>query len=159
MLYDVHPLEKALALTDSNNIDIETLRQSRWLRILAPVSELYSRLFHLHWSKVRAEVIDCTPIAATKYPILPEDGWMRIGGYTVTFSYSVGGRTYKGLTESSFKVATHDTFPIRYNPRHPEENNTLGSTNSRASLFAKFLTPILALLILFLFIKACVFRR
>jgi hypothetical protein len=146
-------------LTDSNDIDIETLRQSRWIRLLAPVSELYSQLSHLHWHKAEAHVIDCTPIGATRYPMLPEDGWTRIGGYTVTFSYSVGGRTYKGLTESSFKVETHDTFPIRYNPRHPEENNTVGSINSRASLFAKFLTPVLALLIVFLFIKAFVFGK
>jgi hypothetical protein len=50
-------------------------------------------------------------------------------------------------------------FPIRYNPRNPEENNTLDSTNSRATLVTKLLTLLLALLILFLFIKAYVFRH
>jgi hypothetical protein len=94
-------------------------------------------------------------------PYLPNrvDGWEITGGYAVTFSYAVGGMSYKGLTKSSFEVRENDTFPIRYNPRHPEENNSLGSANSRAALLARFLAPVLVLLILFLFIKTVVFHR
>jgi hypothetical protein len=154
-------------LSGENDIDIETLRQSRWARLCAPLSEFFSQLSHFHWPEAKAEVIDCTPVqplSVGRSRFLPYgpsqfDGWETVGGYAVTFCYSVDGRSYKGLTKSSFEVQKHDMFPIRYNPRNPEENNTLDSTNSRATLVTKLLTLLLALLILFLFIKAYVFRH
>jgi hypothetical protein len=93
-------------------------------------------------------------------PYLPNgDGSEITGGYAVRFSYSVDGRVHKGLTKSSFEVREKDPFPIRYNPRHPEENNTLDSANSRATLLVKFLTPALVFLMLFMFMMSVVFRH
>ena len=126
-------------MSNVDDIDIETLRRSRWARLCPPLSEFFGQLTHFHWPKTKAEVTDCTPVRASTWAPIREDGWEQIGGYTVTFQYCVDGTRYNGITKSSFEVQKLDTFPIRYHPRRPEENNTVGSTNSRASLLVGLL--------------------
>jgi hypothetical protein len=41
------------------------------------------------------------------------------------------GLTYHGGTSSSVAVQRDDKFPIRYNPDHPDQNNSLASVCDR----------------------------
>jgi hypothetical protein len=56
-------------------------------------------------------------------------------------------------------VEAHDRFTIHYNPDHPEDNNSLGSNNSRASIYSRILTIGLGVVMILLFLKEYVFRR
>ena len=136
-------------MSEENDIDIETLRKPRSARFRETLSEFASRLSHRGWKKIEAQVRDCTLVPPSTYPI-EVDSWRQIGGYAVSFTYEVDGKTYSGMFNSPVKVQEQDQFVIRYNPRHPEENNSLGSENSWVTLYTKLASIVLGLLMLFL---------
>jgi len=79
------------------------------------------------WRDVEAEVTSCGLVR-------PSAGWRwdsRPGFYAVAFSYEVDGTSYDGATNSPVEMQRGDRFAIRYNPEHPEENNSLESECER----------------------------
>jgi hypothetical protein len=144
-------------LSEENDIDIETLRKPRSTRFREMLSEFIGRLSHRGWKKIEAQVRDCTLVPPSTYPSR-YDGWNRIGGYAVSFTYVVNGKAYPGMLNSPVEVQAHDRFLIRYNPRHPEENNSLGSENSWVTLYTTLASAVLVLLMLFLLFKYLLFR-
>ena len=83
-----------------------------------------------HWSETEAEVTDCTyaPLRAYIDGTGVED---QLAHYVVGFIYIVNETSYKGVLSSPVQVEPHDTFALRYNPDHPEENNSLESEFER----------------------------
>jgi hypothetical protein len=83
-----------------------------------------------HWLETEAEVTDCTyaPVRAFVDGAGVDE---QLAHYTVGFTYKVNGNTYKGVLSSPVQVEPHDTFSLRYNPNHPEENNSLESELDR----------------------------
>jgi hypothetical protein len=83
-----------------------------------------------HWAETEAEVTDCT-FARFKAYIdgagIDDD----LAHYAVGFSYRVDGIQYKGVLSSPVEVQPGDTFSIRYNPAHPEQNNSIASELDR----------------------------
>jgi len=80
------------------------------------------------WSEVEAEVTSCglvRPSAGGR------GGGGRLGFYAVVFTYTVNGISYEGATNSPVEMRRHEKFAIRYNPEHPEENNSLESECER----------------------------
>ena len=51
--------------------------------------------------------------------------------YAVGFLYKVDGVAYRDGTVSFVEVQPHDKFAIRYNPEHPDQNNSLESECER----------------------------
>jgi hypothetical protein len=115
-----------------------------------------SGLFHRGWVDVEAEVSDCTLIR--NYIATPRDAWKPLGGYVVGFSYEVNGKSYEGILDSPDKVAMGDKFTIRYDPRHPEKNNTFDSETHWSYTYTKIFSIGIILLMLFLFIRSCFFN-
>jgi hypothetical protein len=83
-----------------------------------------------HWAEVEAEVTDCTYARFHAYidGAGVED---QIAHYSVGFTYKVNGVDYNGALSSPVQVEPHDTFQLRYNPDHPEENNSIESELDR----------------------------
>lgn len=142
-------------MSEEKNIDIESFRSGmRPLseRIRESLKNFVSGLFHRNWVEVEAEVRECTPIRPSsytpRYQVLP-----KFVGYVVTFSYSVDGRKYEGITNSPDEVKPLDRFAIRYNPRQPGENNTFDSETDWTTTYSKYFTIIGILLLLFLLIR------
>ena len=136
-------------MSQSPDFDLETLRQSRIARLEAELHELAGRLTHLHWPSTQAEVTDCKRMRVPQrfygdsYP-LPEPPLIR--GYAVGFRYSVDGKSYTGILDSPVEVEAGDRFQLRYNPNHPNENNSLCSENSPSMMYAKLANVVLAIL-------------
>jgi hypothetical protein len=87
-------------------------------------TDLIAHALHHDWPEVEAEVQDCRFIRAVRH------SGASIGQpayYAVGFTYQVKGITYKGVLNSPVEVQPHDKFPLRYNPEHPEQNNSLAS--------------------------------
>lgn len=84
-------------------------------------------LLHHGWPEAEAEVTSCR--------IVRRSGTYRLDVsvpfYAVGFSYAVNGVTYTDDTNSPVEVQPGDKFSIRYNPEHPEENNSLASECDR----------------------------
>jgi hypothetical protein len=59
------------------------------------------------------------------YRVRPrQNGVLDPAHYDVTFTYTGDGKSYDGGLESPVEVHKHDTLHTRYNPKHPERNNT-----------------------------------
>jgi hypothetical protein len=84
---------------------------------------------------------------------------MPIGGYAVTFTYAVNGKTYDGIAISPDKFEENDTFVIRYNPDHPEENNSFESEFSWIDGFMSYYAAFLFLAFLALVAVGLYLRR
>jgi hypothetical protein len=83
-----------------------------------------------HWLETQAEVTDCTFVRQS-YQIDGAGMDTDLAHYAVGFTYVVNGTTYEGDLSSPVEVQPHDTFAIRYNPDHPEENNSPDSEFDR----------------------------
>jgi hypothetical protein len=91
-----------------------------------------------HWPQTEAEVTDCRRVHGDTRrwdgggpdPQLPH--------YTVGFAYTVGGARYTGVLSSTVQVEPRDTFPIRYNPDHPDQNNSLASEIDHSVVFRDY---------------------
>jgi hypothetical protein len=82
------------------------------------------------WTEVEAEITDCT---YARFRAYVDGAGMedQLAHYSVGFTYKVDGITYKGVLSSPVQVEPHDTFLLRYNPDHPEENNSIESELDR----------------------------
>jgi len=151
-------------MSDENNIDIETLRSSMRplsVRIRESLTDWIGWLFHRGWVEVEAEVRDCTPIHKGPFSTLSlyKSATATFGGYVVGFTYVVQGKEYEGITNSTVEVQKHDKFAIRYNLKHPEENNTFDSETNWVVTYTKYFTVILFLFMVFLYIKEHYFGK
>jgi hypothetical protein len=90
-----------------------------------PVHPLEGAFRH-GWPETEAEVTSCRYIPA-RY-----GRFIHAAYYVVGFTYMVDGTAYGGATTSSVEVECKDKFSVRYNPEHPEENNSLASMCDRA---------------------------
>jgi len=122
-------------------------------RIREALKDFVSGLFHRNWAEVEAEVRECTPIYPSSYTPHWQGTLPKFVGYVVTFSYVVNDKKYEGITNLPNEVKLHDRLAIRYNPRHPGENNTFDSETNWATTYSKYFTVIGILLLLFLLIR------
>ena len=90
--------------------------------------DLIENALHHDWLEVEAEVCDCRFIRATSGS---RSSVGEAAHYAVGFKYQVNGTTYQGVLSSPVEVQVHDKFFLRYNPDHPEENNSLASECDR----------------------------
>ena len=106
-------------------------------------ADLTQHVLHHDWPEVEAEVCDCRFVRATRgsRASIGEAAY-----YAVGFTYQVNGTTYQGVLNSPVGVQPHDKFSLRYNPEHPEENNSLASECERG--WFKYYTYIFAALLI-----------
>lgn len=90
--------------------------------------DLIEHALHHDWLEVEAEVCDCRFIRAK---VGSRSTVGESAHYAVGFKYQVNGTTYQGVLCSPVEVQAHDKFSLRYNPDHPEENNSLASECDR----------------------------
>jgi hypothetical protein len=148
-------------LSEENDIDIESLRNSRSGNIHEMLSNGIYWSLHLHWPKTQAEVTECHAVkrsytglhTSTIQPATP-----LLSGYVVSFTYFVDGRRYEGILDSPGEVEKHDTFDIRYNPLNPEQNNSNGSNNSLTTIYCFVLGALMILALLGHFISDLISR-
>lgn len=83
------------------------------------LAQLLRKFRHSNWPETIAEVQIC------KFDRYAQEE--NVGAeppyYAVEVSYEVGGQTYDAGFMSPVEVQQGDTFPIRYNPAHPERNS------------------------------------
>jgi hypothetical protein len=122
-------------MSESRNIDIETLRQSRWERVCDRTDVLFGWMRKRGWREAEAEVVECIPTRF--HPSYRTGAAPLVGGYVVTFNYEVDGKRHEGTTISPDPVELHSKVTVRYNPRHPERNNSFDSETEWAEPAAK----------------------
>ncbi len=111
-------------MSRETNIDIESLRRSPWEKACDRMDVLFGWLRKRGWVEAEAEVIECASAeSCTSYC----DCEGPIPSYVVTFTYAVDGVDYKGMTISPVEVELQSKMPIRYDPRHPAQNNSFDS--------------------------------
>jgi hypothetical protein len=142
-------------MSEEKDIDIETFMRPRSARIRGRLTDIFTSLLHLGWIETEAEVRECTVIR--KNYVSTTQVMPRFGGYVVTFTYSVDGKTYGGSTFSPDEVQTGDKFAIRYNPRHPEQNNSFESETNWTTTYSKWFVIIALLLVFYLFVRKYLF--
>lgn len=115
-------------------------------------------LFHRGWLDVEAEVLECTtpPRGCTPYLAETEGAYGPLP-YIVTFRYTVDGKSYEGILNSPDEVERGEKFTIRYDPSHPEKNNTFDSETNWTYTYTKIFSVVMILLMLFLFIRSYFF--
>jgi hypothetical protein len=113
------------ASLDDETIDIATFRKSRLTRLREQLRNLFGWILKRGWIEVEASVDECGS-SSYRYYLTNSRNAERLpyGGYSVSFTYVVDGKTYKGITTSPDEMQREDKFHIRCNPKHPEENNT-----------------------------------
>ena len=149
------PRSDADSMSNDDNFDIETLRcrmRPLSVRIRESLKDWINGVLHRDWVEVDAEVCDCTPIHRSVFSTLRRSTIAQFGGYAVCFIYVVQSRKYQGITNSPVELQEHDKFAIRYNPKHPEENNTFDSETSWTVTYTIYFTIILFLFLVFLYI-------
>lgn len=118
------------------NIDIEIFRKrymssfrerrlDRAHRFRIWRNELFGRFTNKGWVETEAEVTFCTA-RKDRFPFRPNSQPVRLG-WGVGFQYSVGGKRFEGEQFSRDRIEIGDRFHIRYNPAHPDQNNSLSS--------------------------------
>lgn len=128
-------------MSEERNIDYESFRKTHLERLrdwrakhITKVRGWWKDALGLFtqrgWCETQAEIVSCTPVRTRYYGW--RSGWAGPGGWAVVFRYVIDGKAYDGAFNSMDKVEASDTFPIRYNPVRPEENNSL---DSKLSLF------------------------
>lgn len=137
-------------MNEDRDIDIQSLRRSRPDRIGEKLKDLESSLFRRGWMEVEAEVCECIQLGWKAWTNIPDYGFPNpvLNRYIVSFTYTVNGKTYEGITNSPDELLEHDKFKIRYNPSHPEENNTFDSATNWTVRYTKYLDFFLAVLLL-----------
>jgi hypothetical protein len=141
-----------LHLSKEKNIDIESFRRTRAQKLHAGLNSALSSLFHRGWKETDARIEDCT-IMPTHVHYGRSWDTQGIGGYAVGLSYVVDGKLFEAETISPVKVQIHETIKIRYNPAHPEQNNSFGSETNWAptAVWIEFVLVALLLLTLVVF--------
>ncbi|MFZ0745872.1 MAG: hypothetical protein WAM85_15795 [Terracidiphilus sp.] len=124
-------------MTRDEDIDIETFRRTRtggfreWRLDLGHKfrnwrADLLGRFMQKGWLETEAEAICSRPIGH-KYKYISRNAQPTLSGWAVNFTYDVDGKSFDGIAISRAKMNIHNKFIIRYNPAHPEENNTLAT--------------------------------
>ena len=113
-------------MSEDSKVDFETFKETRSKKFRKSLDQAIRKFTHRGWTNADAQVRSCKLIHPSNR-LQQRDGSMPIGGYAVTFTYAVNGKTYDGIAISPDKVEENDTFVIRYNPDHPEENNSFES--------------------------------
>jgi hypothetical protein len=124
-------------MSESRNIDIESLRRSRRQKICDRLDVLFGWLRKRGWLEAEAEVVECVSASGRTYYPYHERQGLWVSGYAVTFAYTVDGKRYEGTTVSPDPVELHSRMTIRYNPRHPAQNNSFDSETDWVSPAAK----------------------
>ena len=140
------------------NIDIESFRRTQAENLRQRFSDLHGSFSHRGWLETDAQIEDCT---ATKPHLRSWRGGASapIGGYVVGLTYEVQGRRFEAEAISQVKVEKGETIKIRYNPRHPEQNNSILSETSWVSSVVKIETILMVLLLLGLLAAGIMMRR
>ena len=139
-------------MDEDRNFDIVTLRKSRSEKLRDSFGHSFGWVRKRGWIEVEAEVLECSrPPKSFYYRNLTVDETLLPGSYVVSFQYSVNGKTYQGILGCQDEVQKGDKFPIKCNPRNPEENNTIDSQSNWTVEYTKFLDGFLILLFLALF--------
>ncbi|MFZ0302532.1 MAG: DUF3592 domain-containing protein [Terracidiphilus sp.] len=135
------------------NIDIESCRLTPAEKLRLWFNDLLGSFSHRGWKETDAQVEACgaMDVLAGVY--------MSIGGYAVVLSYEVDGKRYEAEAVSSVKVEKGGTIKIRYNPRHPEQNNSIGSETNWTSPAFRIGTILMVLVLLGLLAAGIVMRR
>jgi hypothetical protein len=121
-------------MSEDRSIDRESSRLSRWEKVCDRVDVLFGWVRKRDWLEAEAEVVGCASAeSCTSY----WDSEGPIPNYVVTFTYKVGGIDYEGMTISPVEVELKSRMTIRYNPRHPEQNNSFDSETGWAGPAAK----------------------
>jgi hypothetical protein len=124
-------------MSESGNIDIESLRRSQWDKVCDRMDILFGWVRKRGWLEADAEITECISAESSEYIAtrsirLPRPSTYQLGGpipsgYVVTFTYKVDGESYEGTTISPDGAELHGKMTIRYNPRNPAQNNSFDS--------------------------------
>jgi hypothetical protein len=137
-------------LDDQSNAGIVTKKKPRAARLVGWFASSFDWILKRGWIEVEAEVQECiTPAANSLIDSAYYDGSELLAGENlVTFIYSVEGKTYTGILSSRDEVQKGDKFPIKCNPRNPEENNSIDSQSNWTVEY----TAVLAVFLIALFV-------
>src|SRR5579863_8685909 len=133
------------------NIDIESFRRTPQERLRLRFKDLLSSFTHRGWLETDARVEQCGAMEVQDFG--------SIGGYAAVLSYEVDGKRYEAEVVSLVQVEKDDTIRIRYNPRHPEQNNSIGSETSWSSPVVKIGTILMVLVLLCLLAAGIMVRK
>jgi hypothetical protein len=122
------------------NIDIESFRRTPAENRRLWLSNILSSFSHRGWLETDARVEQCGAMQVQDFG--------SIGGYAAVLSYEVDGKRYEAEVVSLFQVERGETVKIRYNPRHPEQNNSIGSQTNGASPAFRIGTILMVLVLL-----------
>lgn len=122
-------------MSESQNIDIESLRRTRWEKVCDRVDVLFGWIGKRGWVAADAEVIEC--VASRYHADYRTGAPSLVGAYMVAFAYKVDGKRYEATTISPDKVEPGEKMTIRYNPRHPAQNDSFDSETDWAAPAAK----------------------
>jgi hypothetical protein len=67
-------------------------------------------------------VIGCKPTLETRLTGEWDDTGYKPPSYIITFTYTVGGKTFRDKFKLGSPRENGHTFEIQYDPRHPEKN-------------------------------------
>lgn len=80
-------------MSEAANADFETFKKTRSQKFRESLNHIVRRFTHRGWVETEAAVRFCKLIRSS-YPIQSRSGAMPPGGYAVTFTYGVNGKTY-----------------------------------------------------------------
>jgi hypothetical protein len=140
------------------NVDIQSFRRTPAEKRRLWLNDLLSSFSHRGWLETDAKIEDCT---ATKpnFRSYRAGASACIGGYVVGLTYEVDGKRYDAGAISQVKVEKGETIKIRYNPRHPDQNNSIISETSWASSAVRVETILLVILMLGLLAAGIMMRK
>ncbi len=128
-------------MSESGNTENANRPRWSWEKVCDRMDARFGWLRKRGWLETEAEVIEC--VSAESCTIYSGcEG--PIPSYVVTFTYVVDGVEYKGMTISPVEVELQSRMTIRYNPRHPAQNNSFDSETEWIKPVAK-LEEVLAL--------------
>jgi hypothetical protein len=147
-------------VSEQGNIDAGILMRERRGKSRSIFANPGLGLFRRGWVEANAEVVACSTPVSWRYnaPRMGGEGSIRPLPYVVTFRYEVKGKSYEGIINSPDKIKRGDTFTIRYDPRHPETNNTFDSQTDWTYTYTTIFSVVMLLLMSVVFIWSYFFR-
>jgi hypothetical protein len=148
-------------MSDQQDIGAGILMHEHPGKSLAQIANGGSGLFHRGWVEGEAQVIACSTPVSRRYttPRPDGEGSSRDLPYVVAFRYMVKGKSFEGTVNSPDEVQRGDTFPIRYDPRHPEKNNTFDSETNWTYTYTAIFSVAMLLLMTVVFVWSYFFRN
>ena len=155
-------------MSESQDVDYQTFMKPRSAKMLDWFAGCFSFVTHRGWVDVDAEVTECIRIRSKgdfidsnklrSGSFSSMNSTTQWGGYVVSFIYKVNGMKYQGFTTSSDQFKQGDSFPLRYNPSNPEQNNTFNSETNWTAIYTKFLGLILGLMLFYFLARKLFFK-